>query len=526
MRKSGIVATLVTLLLFSILPVFQASAETAFPDVAEGHWAEKEIYTLVEQEVLNGFDDGTFRPNQAVTRAQAAIMLTNALNLDTAVAEPSYQDVEASHYAYDAIAAVTAAGIMSGSYNQFNPNQSLTRAEMAAVLTDAFSLEATGEASFTDVADSHWAKDAIDAIYSNGITEGYQDGTYAPSKATTRAEFAVLLVKTLQSGDTEDLASLLKEVYANELEIESYDFAGDLEMGISLPASFTDIDPEFAMIAGVLEDISVEIKNGTYQLDPMQLEMVLAVTLGGDMNVTLEMPVVMTETKMWLKMPNSPLFPLPEELNGKFIEYDLEELAELEGQDPFMMNLDLQTELAAAIYDLFFDHFTDGFYEQVALNAIDYPNSINAKHVVKFELTNEKLEEFLTVFIGGFMPDMIDLMADPEFAELFGITVEDAELVKEELDALQLELQTVLTEIENVLNIKKFEEYVVIDRNHYLAYNQFNLDLEFAFEDETLGLVINGGQSKSRINEEPNFSIGIPDADSIITLDELMEVEY
>ncbi|WP_017726189.1 S-layer homology domain-containing protein [Halalkalibacterium ligniniphilum] len=528
MRKTGLVSMLFALILTVVLPGFQASANSAFKDVSAGFWAEKEINMLVEMGVISGYDNGTFRPNQPVTRAQAAIMLTNALDLHTDVPNPNYHDVKVDHHAYEAIAAVTAAGIMSGSDNSFNPNKPLNRAQMATVLASTFELEGDGSASFKDVRDDFWAAAAIDAIYTQGITTGYDNGTFRPNQATTRAQFSVFLVKALETPDSESaLASLLKEAYANEVALEAYDFSGNVEMGISLPASFYETDPELAMVAGVMEDITVEIKNGTYQKDPMKMEMDLAVTLGGDVNLTLNMPVIMTETKMWIKLPSSPFFELPPELDGKFIEFDMESLAMLEGADPtgMMVNLDLQTELALAVYDLFFDHFADGYYEFAELNAIDYPNAIDAKHVVKFELTNEKLESFATTFVEGFLPGMVELMADPEYADVFGITPEEAAQLAEELDMIQLELAALLEELQAVLTINTFEQYIVIDQNHHIAHDVLNLDVDFTIEGETLGLVLNSTQGKSRINLEPEFTYGIPAPEEVVPFEELFLIE-
>ncbi len=526
MRKTGLFTTLFALVLAVLLPAFQANANEGFNDVAADFWAGAEIDTLVELGIISGYEDGTFQPNRTVTRAQAAIMLSKALDLDTDVPNPNYQDVSTNYHAYEEIAAVTDAGIMSGSNDSFRPGEPLTRAQMAVVLADAFHLEGDGSSSFSDVPEGFWAEAQIDAIYSYGITSGYENGTFGPRNVTTRAQFSVFLIGALAAHEEpvepNELAELLKEAYANELALESYDFEGNMEMGLKLPASFTEIDPELEMVAGVMEDISIEIKNGTYQADPMMMEMDLAVTLGGDVNVTLNMPIIMTETKMWIKLPNSPFMPLPEELEGKFMEFDMETLAELEGQDPtgVMVNLDLQTEMALAVYNLFFDHFTDGFYDYADLNAIDYPNSIDAKHVVKFELTNEKLEEFLTTFVEGFMPGMVELMADPEYADLFGMTPEDAELIEAELEVIQAELTTLFNELDNVLDIKAFEEYIVINQDHIIAHNKLNLDLDFTLEGEVIGLKLNSNQGKSRINEEPIFTYGTPDAADVILFEE------
>ncbi|WP_276357007.1 fibronectin type III domain-containing protein [Cohnella caldifontis] len=85
----------------------------------------------------------------------------------------------------------------------FKPNASMTRAEMAAILVQAFADDATGETketgTFYDVPAGHWAADAIRVAAARGLMSGYPDGTFRPDKPITRAEMAALLSLLIRS---------------------------------------------------------------------------------------------------------------------------------------------------------------------------------------------------------------------------------------------------------------------------------------------------------------------------------------
>ncbi len=516
------------LVAFVLFIPMNANATTTFSDVPQDFWAAEDIYQFTDLEVIRGYEDGTFRPNQPVTRAQAAVILAGALQLDTENATSvNYKDVKKTSSAYDKIAAVTDAGIMQGSDGKFKPNKPLTRAQMAVVLTNAFDLEGNKKSSFKDVAKDFYAYEHIDAIFANGITAGYANGTFKPNEPTTRAHFAAFLARAMDEEPTPEeptesaVAELLKKAYANEQKIDSYTFGSNVNFGLTLPESLKS--EELELFTDMLEDIKVDI-SGAYQKDPMLMEANVKLTLSGEIGMTMEMPIVMTEEKMWFKLPNSPLAPLPEELEGKFIEFDLEELQELEGQPTGSMDLDLQTELALAINNLFVDQFADDFYNFVESDEIQTPNEIDVQKVVKFELTNETLQPFVEKLMTGFLPQFFELVQEPKYAEALGLTAEDIEMAQEGIAEINENLDEILQEIKNVLTINTFEEYIVIDQNDFIAYDVMDMDIDFTVEEETFGIKLFYDMEKSGINEDVTFTIGIPNKEDVLTMEELEDL--
>ena len=83
----------------------------------------------------------------------------------------------------------------------FRPNEKISRGELAALITRAFKLTGTGSTSFKDVKKAAWYYDSIDALASNHIITGYADTTFKPEKDITRAEFATIVFNLLKTSN-------------------------------------------------------------------------------------------------------------------------------------------------------------------------------------------------------------------------------------------------------------------------------------------------------------------------------------
>ncbi|PAQ13806.1 hypothetical protein CD798_13340 [Bacillaceae bacterium SAOS 7] len=184
--------------LFSMMLFFSSAlmASAAFKDVSNTHWAFDEITYLTENKVINGYTDGTFRPQEQLTRVQAMILMAKALNLDLSNRpNPGFKDMPPSHGSYKYVAAVMDEGLFPKKSNYLDPYKPMTRDYMANMLAEGFDLKASGKNPFKDVPSKHWAYEPIIALASNNITLGYGDGTFRPNTAVTRAQFSTFLAK-------------------------------------------------------------------------------------------------------------------------------------------------------------------------------------------------------------------------------------------------------------------------------------------------------------------------------------------
>ena len=169
-----------------------------------GHWAEQQILFLTEKGWLSGYPDGTYKPNQPITRAQAAAIISNFLALAATNKDISFSDVEKSFWASDSIRLVAQHKIINGiGEGRFSPNTYLTRAQMAQIFYNAgfYSRPANkGVNSFKDVDQNFWASLAIETMKQEGIMAGYSASRFGPNNPTTRAHMAAMIYRIHEKG--------------------------------------------------------------------------------------------------------------------------------------------------------------------------------------------------------------------------------------------------------------------------------------------------------------------------------------
>ncbi|MFS0575083.1 S-layer homology domain-containing protein [Sporosarcina sp. 179-K 3D1 HS] len=192
-KRAAVIMTL--LLLFAAIP-FRVQAAAKFSDV-DTHWAKNEIMYLSERNIIGGYPDGTFKPNEPITRAQAAAMLIKALNIPlTEDASVQFKDVSKNSPYYAILATVNEKGILRGDNGFMRPGEITSRAQMAAILRRAFNLPLDKQPTFVDVTPAHWAYQDINGIAKQRIAGG-SDGQYMPANPVTRAQFSAFLVRAL-----------------------------------------------------------------------------------------------------------------------------------------------------------------------------------------------------------------------------------------------------------------------------------------------------------------------------------------
>ena len=177
--------------------------ENTFKDI-HGHWAQKEIEFLMEKGWIDGYPDGTFKPNASLTRAHAAKILSNFLGLTHTIEPIHFKDVPSSFWGHDSVILVAQHKLMNGTgSDQFSPNKNMTRAQMAQVFYNAGFYSQSAEnhmSSFTDVHKGHWAHIAIETIRQEGIMAGYGDGRFGVNDSISRAQLAAVMYRLDQKG--------------------------------------------------------------------------------------------------------------------------------------------------------------------------------------------------------------------------------------------------------------------------------------------------------------------------------------
>ncbi|TBL71075.1 S-layer homology domain-containing protein [Paenibacillus thalictri] len=169
---------------------------------------------------INGYPDGTFGPEKNITRAEMASLLARVSDKAATKSSIAYTDVASLHWAKDAIDQATKMGLMEG-YNggSFKPEQTITRAEMAAILSRISGNSASSGDSFNDV-NGHWAQSAVAQAKAAGYIDGYADGTFRPEQTLTRAEAVTMINKLLGRGPLSGAASKWSDVSSGSWAFE------------------------------------------------------------------------------------------------------------------------------------------------------------------------------------------------------------------------------------------------------------------------------------------------------------------
>lgn len=153
---------------------------------------------------INGFPDGTFRPNNTITRAEMSAILARNKNLSNDYDyQKLYPDVKKGFWAAANIEQLQSIGLMIGDkQGNFRPNDRITRAEMAMIAAKWLNADLDGPFvnTFEDVSDQHWAASAITAVNKAGVMIGFEDGSFGLEKYVTRAQAVTIMNRLLGRG--------------------------------------------------------------------------------------------------------------------------------------------------------------------------------------------------------------------------------------------------------------------------------------------------------------------------------------
>lgn len=187
---------------FSVLAVLARERRMSFADVAGDYsWARDAVELLAGAGILRGVGENCFEPARAVARAEATAMLVRALGLPAATTCTAFGDVREGDWYAGELAAAVSAGLVRGYEDgTFRPAQPITREELVTVLARALDLSGGegGNLPFADAdAVAPWARDGVAAAASAGLVRGYPDGTFRPGNLMTRAECATVVYRAV-----------------------------------------------------------------------------------------------------------------------------------------------------------------------------------------------------------------------------------------------------------------------------------------------------------------------------------------
>ncbi|MHA7967113.1 S8 family peptidase [Paenibacillus sp. CAU 1782] len=186
------------------LKVMVEELESGFRDIT-GHWAKDEITALSKDGIINGVGNYRFAPDRTITRAEAVAMISKAFKpLSTGMtSRAAFKDVKSSHWAADAISKGVQQGWVTGFPDgTFRPDQPVTRAEMAVMIGKAKGIkpQISSTRPFADVSATDWYAPMLRAMKNDGKLSGVQPNLFKPADRASRASFSVLLYRYYKNG--------------------------------------------------------------------------------------------------------------------------------------------------------------------------------------------------------------------------------------------------------------------------------------------------------------------------------------
>jgi hypothetical protein len=163
----------------------------------KGHWANAQIQNWVDLGLAAGYKDGTFKPDNTISRAEFITLVNHAFNLSDK-SPAAYSDVHTSDWFADEVAIAHSAGYISGYEDgSMRPNNPVSREEVAVMLAKILHLTQGNDSNLDQFGDSQaisaWSKDFVSSVVAKGYMKGYPDHQYHPGASITRAEAVVAL---------------------------------------------------------------------------------------------------------------------------------------------------------------------------------------------------------------------------------------------------------------------------------------------------------------------------------------------
>ncbi|MFJ8461679.1 S-layer homology domain-containing protein [Lysinibacillus xylanilyticus] len=216
-----------------------ATYKNPIKDIISAHPYYDILHEMCDKGIITGYEDGTFRPNDKISRQHAAVLIQRVKTLSPNVGLNAYKDIPKTHPYYNAIMQLQQANLLKAdSKGNFNPNKDLTRGEMALILANAFNLKAQGQHPFNDVSKTSDEGKAIAALYEAGITTGFDKNTFKPNESLSRAHYAVFLYRAL---NYENNAEKPTEIPKLSMDMSLDDF----KKVVANDKSLYNVDPNF-----------------------------------------------------------------------------------------------------------------------------------------------------------------------------------------------------------------------------------------------------------------------------------------
>ncbi|REK69449.1 hypothetical protein [Paenibacillus paeoniae] len=272
-------------------------------------------------------------------------------------------------------------------------------------------------------------------------------------------------------------------------------------------------------IAGIVKDATIKA-DVTYASEPMRADVNLEVILPSMMDMKLVVPMILTEKKLYIQVPALPLFGIPDSVVGKYLQFDLDDLAKQEGADKLNLNIVDLLKMMQDLFSTLMKHADEKtYFSNVKAEEAGLPKDLKVDQIVKFAIDEDQYPQTVETIIKA-LPEILDILMNNEaYLQAAGIEKADLEEMKANLDTKKTELLNLL---QNDLKFNALELTGGI-KDKYLVYQGGKISVQKTNPESGMDSKFGGTFSAqySELNKKVEFPELPTDA---LTKDQLTEL--
>jgi len=275
----------------------------------------------------------------------------------------------------------------------------------------------------------------------------------------------------------------------------------------------------YAGFLGMLKNATITM-DAVYQKDPMRTDVLLEIVTSGLIEFKIKVPMIITEQNAYIKMPEVPMFPLPESITGKYVKIDLNEIAS--DNEAGSIDAAQQLKVAHELISIVLNSFDDKpFFSELKAADAGLPEGMKADRIVKFQAGEGNAGQTLDTIADKVLPEIATLLLSND------ATLKLFKLERQKLEEMRAKLETNREEMKSKLaSSMKINELTVTGaiKDKYLAHNDVKMNVEWTDEatSELTKLAFNMKMTYSDINKAPKFEEELPE--DTITMKQMLQL--
>ena len=339
----------------------------------------------------------------------------------------------------------------------------------------------------------------------------------------------ILLASLVLAGCTGSSSKTPQEALQSSLkksaELKSYRFEGRTTIeALKVPTGEGSADT--AQMLSMLADLNLSW-TGVYRADPMHMEMTLTLSLKGDLAIDFNIPIVMEQDKVWVKIPNIPFLPLPDDITGKFLELDLKQLAKESGQAMPSIDPGQSQKFANELMGIIFKNIDETAYlTDVKVKDAGLPDGVDVKQVIRFQVGKDQVEPFVNTVVEKIAPEIINLLlSHAEYRDMLGLKQEDLDEAKKALeDARKDDISKGMDEFKQAVKSLDVTANIGIDAKDYPVYTDVHVSVEADADGQPVTVAFKIVSQTKDINKDVELKYdGGPKAEDVLTMEQFQQ---